>query len=446
MDFDELLEELSSATSAENLDTIDTILASVQADDLVRVLERLDPAERAMAFRLLPRETALWVFEQFDPGLRSELISRLRDDHVVSVFEMLDPDDRAVLVDELPAMLAKRLMSGLSPAERGLTAPMLGYRRRSIGRRMSPEYVRLRPEATVAAALEHVRTVGHRAETIYSIPVADAGRVLVGVVSLRDLLLAPSVGTVADIMREPFFLAGDDDAEGAARRCVDLRLLAMPVVDTEHRVIGILTVDDAAQIIAEAQEEDAARAGASEPLRRPYLSTPILSIVRSRIVWLLVLAVSAVLTVQVLEIFEDELASAVILALFIPLLTGTGGNTGSQAATTVTRALAVGDVRVRDVGAVVLREVRVGLTMGVGLGALGFVVAGAVYDWKIGFIIGSTLLGVCTLAATVGGAMPLIARAIHVDPAVFSTPFISTFCDASGLIIYFLIARSVLGL
>lgn len=446
MNFDTALAELTEAARSENLETLDRILATVQTDDLARVLERFDANTRAVMFRLLPKETALRVFEQFTRGMRSELISSLRDDHVVAVFEMLDPDDRASLVDELPAILAARLMQGLSPEERLLTAPMLGYPRSSVGRRMNPEFIRLRPESSVVDALAHVRSVGKTAETVYLMPVADAGRILVGVISLRDLLLAPAESTVGQIMKIPLFARAESNAEASARRCVDLRLLAMPVVDREERIIGILTVDDAARILAEAEEEDSARAGATEPLLRPYLSTSILSIVRSRIVWLLVLAVSAVLTVQVLEVFEGALASAVVLALFIPLLTGTGGNTGSQAATTVTRALAMGDVRLRDVGTVALREVRVGLMMGLLLGLLGFVVAGLVYGQDIGFIIGITLVCVCTLAATVGGTMPLLAKAIGVDPAVFSTPFISTFCDASGLVIYFLIAKTVLGI
>ncbi len=446
MSFNALLAGLNEAVRSEDLGALDRFLALVQPDDLVRVLERFDANDRAVMFRLLPKATALRVFEQFTNLLRSELLSSLRDDDVVAVFEMLDPDDRAALVDELPAVLAARLMQGLSPQERELTAPMLGYPRTSVGRRMNPEFIRLRPDMLIEDALNYVREVGPTAETVYLMPVADVGRILTGVVSLRDLLLAAADATVGEVMSFALFVSADDNAERAARRCVDMRLLAMPVVDSEHRVIGILTVDDAARILAEAEEEDSARAGATEPLRRPYLSTPIFSVVRSRIVWLLVLALSAVLTVQVLEVFEDALTTAVVLALFIPLLTGTGGNTGSQAATTVTRALAVGDVRLRDVWTVAFREVRVGLTMGVSLGFLGFLIAGGVYGWDIGLIIGSTLVCVCALAAAVGGTMPLIAKAIGVDPAVFSTPFISTFCDATGLVVYFLIAKTVLGI
>src|SRR5690606_16516390 len=242
------------------------------------------------------------------------------------------------------------------------------------------------------------------------------------------------------------FAYADEDAEEAARRCVERGVLAFPVVDREDRLIGILTVDDANRIVAAAGVEDAARAGGAEPLPRPYLLSSVAAIARTRVVWLLVLGVSAVLTVNVLEIFEGTLAENVALALFIPLLTGIGGNTGSQAATTVTRALATGEATPRDLGRVALKELRTGLLLGALLGTLGWAVASLVYGSGIGTVSGLTLVAVCTVAATVGGTTPLVAKAVGVDPAVVSTPFITTFCDATGLLVYFSIAGAVLGL
>lgn len=443
---DEFVEHIDQALRERDLSTLGTILADKSVGQIVRLLERTNAADRAVLYRLLSREQALAVFEQFDTGMRSELFRGLRDEHVVDVFEQLNPDDRAQLVDELPAGVAQKMMRGLSEHQRSLTAPMLGYPRWSIGRRMSPEYVRLQPGFTAVEAIRHVQQRGIEAETVYTLPVTDSSRCLVGVVGLRALVLGNPDTTVAELMVEPRAVNATDDAERAARSCIDANLLAIPVVDGEDRLVGILTVDDAARILAEAEEEDAARAGASEPLRRPYLATPVLALVRSRVVWLLVLAISALLTVQVLEIFESTLQRVVALALFIPLLTGTAGNTGSQAATTVTRALAMDDVRLRDVVAVAAREIRVGAVLGALLGALGFVFASLVYQPSMGVVIGGTLIAICTMAATVGGVMPMLARAIRADPAVFSTPFISTFCDATGLVIYFLVATAVLGL
>ncbi|GAB48612.1 magnesium transporter, partial [Mobilicoccus pelagius] len=370
----------------------------------------------------------------------------LKDEDVASVFTEMEPDDRVSLLDELPASVATRLLQALSPSERDLTATVLGYPEGSIGRRMSPEYVTAHPHLTAEETLGRVRAGLAGAETVYTLPVVDDRRRLVGVVGLRDLMSATPDHLVADLLDEPHSARATDDAETAARWCADLRLLALPVVDDEGRLVGILTVDDALRILEDAESEDQARIGGSEPLRRPYLATPVLAIVRSRVVWLLVLAVGATLTVQVLEVFEATLAQKVTLSLFIPLLIGTGGNTGNQAATTVTRALALGDVRPRDVLAVLARELRVGLSLGLVLGAVGFVVAGLAYGAPIGAVIGLTLLSICTLAATVGGVMPLVAKTLRVDPAVFSNPFITTFVDATGLLVYFLIARAVLGL
>jgi magnesium transporter len=310
---------------------------------------------------------------------------------------------------------------------------------------MSPEFVTTHPDLTVEQTLARIRGALDHAETVYTIPVTEYRRI-VGVVSLRDLIAASDDALITDLMSEAHVAEVTEDAETAARRTTDFGLLALPIVDSEQRLVGMLTVDDAARILKQEESEDAARQGGVEPLRRSYLSTPIRRLVRSRVVWLLVLAVGASLTVQVLDAFQATLAQLTVLALFVPLLIGTGGNTGNQAATTVTRSLALGEVAPRDVLRVLSREVRVGFCLGVLLGSLGMLFAGLIYEWQIGLVIALTLVAVCTVAATVGGMMPLIARAIHVDPAVFSNPFISTFTDATGLVIYFLIAKTVLGI
>jgi len=332
-----------------------------------------------------------------------------------------------------------------NPLQPDLTTVVPGYPQDSIGRRMSPEYVTTHPDLTVAATMHRVRARLDDAETVYTLPVTDhAGRV-VGVVSLRDLLVAEDAALIGELMQDARTTLAETDAENAARECTDLGLLALPVIDREDRLVGILTIDDAARILKREESEDAARQGGVEPLGRPYLSTPIRRIVRSRIVWLFVLAVGATLTVKVLSVFEATLEQMTVLALFVPLLIGTGGNTGNQAATTVTRALALGEVRPRDLLAVLTRELRVGVSLGVLLGALGFAITALIYDWQIGLVIGCTLVAVCAAAATVGGIMPIVARMIRVDPAVFSNPFITTFVDATGLVIYFLVARAILG-
>jgi magnesium transporter len=300
---------------------------------------------------------------------------------------------------------------------------------------------------TAADALERLRRIGRSAETLYALPVTDDQRRLVGVLGLRDLVLADPRTPVGELMDTEVFSARvDADQEEVARLIREADLLALPIVDTEDRLVGIVTVDDAMEVLEEEETEDLARAGGAEPLGRPYLATSVLQIARSRVVWLLFLIVAATLTVNVLNAFEATLNQVVTLALFIPLVIGTGGNTGAQAATTVTRALAVGEVRFDDIGVVILREARVGLLLGSMLGLLALGPAWLFAGREIGLVVSLTLLAVCTLAAFVGALLPLVARRVGVDPAVMSAPFITTLVDATGLVVYFLIARTVLRL
>ncbi|GGE70559.1 magnesium transporter [Nesterenkonia cremea] len=442
----EQLDDLEVLIRDERLRDLRRSLDALNTGDVVDFLERLGVKDRAVTFRLLPKDTAVEVFDMLDQSLQREIIEGLKDLDVAHFFESLDPDDRVRLMDEMPASVARKMMRHLDPRERSLTNIVLGYPEGTIGRQMSPEFVALPERWTVAQAMEKIRRSGQDAETLYTLPVVDRARLLKGVVSLRDLVSADDDVLIEGLMAEADSVDADHDAEDAARLCADRKHLAMPVTDKEHRVIGIFTVDDALDILERAETEDAARHGGAEPLNRPYLSTPVLHLMRLRVVWLLVLAVGATLTVTVLDRFEDTLDSVVVLALFVPLLIGTGGNVGNQAATTLTRALALGDVATRDVFKVLWREFRVGVTLGGSLGVLSLLLVGLIYGWQVGAVIGLTMLTLCALAASVGGLMPLLAKKLGFDPAVFANPFIATFVDATGLVIYFLIAQSILGI
>jgi magnesium transporter len=442
--------------AGRDVEALNAWLNEASTVEIAEELARLDPADRAVAFRLLAKDRALEVFEGLDPIHQQELLEGLREASVRQLFEDMDPDDRARLVDEMPAKVAKRLLAGLSPHERSLTSRLLGYPENSAGRVMSPEVANLRANQTVAEALARLRRLGANAETIYALPVTDPQRRLVGALGLRDLVLADPEATVGDLMDTDVYKAHvDDDQEQVARLIQEANLLALPIVDSEDRLVGIVTVDDAMRILEEEQTEDVARAGGAEPLAHPYLAVSIAGIARSRIVWLFVLIGAASLTALVLAGFEERLAEVVALALFIPLVIGTGGNTGAQAATTVTRALAVGEVRGSDVALVVLREMRVGLLLGGMLGAIAFVPAMIFvrflsvqpeFAQQVAIIVSLTLLFVCTLATTIGALLPLVARRLGIDPAVMSAPFITTLVDATGLLVYFVIAGIVLGL
>ncbi|HVL80960.1 MAG TPA: magnesium transporter [Actinomycetota bacterium] len=424
-------------------------LGEMSPHEIADELERLDREERALAFRLLPRDRALEVFEDLDAPLQQELLEALRDESVRRLFEEMDPDDRARLLDELPAKVAKRLVAGLSPHERALTSVLLGYPEESAGRIMSPEYVNLRASMTVEEALAKVRRAGQEAETVYALPVTDDQRRLVGVVGLRALVLASPQMHVSALMtpkEEVVFGRVTDDQEDAARLVGDASLIALPVVDSEDRLVGIITFDDAMAVLERESTEDVARAGASQPLDRPYLASSLFQVARSRAMWLLLLGVAATLTVNVLQYFEDTLDEVVTLALFIPLLMGTGGNTGAQSVTTIVRAMALGEVRFGDVLRVIWREARVGILLGAILGVLAFLPVSIFFDGDLALVISLTLISVCTLAATAGSLLPMLAKRVGVDPAVVSAPLITTFVDATGLVIYFLIAKAILDL
>ncbi|MGZ8563904.1 MAG: magnesium transporter [Candidatus Limnocylindria bacterium] len=439
--------EIADLLQGDDLELMDRWLAQADPVEIADELERLPRERRAVPFRLLGKDRALEVFELLDPSVQQELLEGLREANVRHLFEEMDPDDRARLTEEMPAKVANRLLAGLSPNERRLTSTLLGYPEDSAGRLMSPEVASLRAGMSVADALDRLRRVGRASETIYALPVTDDRRRLVGALGLRDLVLADPTTTIGDLMDPDVYSARvDTDQEEVARLIREADLLALPIVDTEDRLVGIVTVDDAMEVLEEEETEDVARSGGAEPLGRPYLATSVIQIARSRVVWLLFLIVAATLTVNVLQVFEATLARVVALALFIPLVIGTGGNTGAQAATTVTRAIAVGEVRRGDLGFVILREARVGLLLGAMLGAIAFLPAMLFAGRDIATVVSVTLVLVCTLAAFVGSLLPLIARRIGVDPAVMSAPFISTLVDASGLVVYFLIARIVLGL
>jgi magnesium transporter len=438
---------LADLVEARDLDALNDWLNEHGALDIAEELARLDPEQRAVPFRLLAKDRALAVFEALDPIHQRELLDGLREDSVNELFAGIDADDRARLLDEVPAKVARRLLAGLDEERRRNTSMLLGYPEESAGRIMSPRFVNVRASHTAADALAKVRRAGLRSRDVLVLPVTDDERHLEGVVDLPDLVTAPADARVRDLVRpETYSVRYDEDQEVASRLIQEADLVALPVVDSEDRLVGVITVDDAMEVIEEEETEDIHRAGGVEPLAVPYMDAGVFHLARKRAVWLLVLILAAISTVTVLEFFEGTLEQVAILAFFIPLLIDTGGNSGSQAATVVIRAMAVGEVRFSDLPRILHRELRVGLLLGLMLGGVGFPIVAFVYDLDFAIIIASTLLVICTWASFSGGLLPVVAKRVGVDPAVVSAPVITTLVDATGLVIYFLIAAAVLGL
>ena len=440
----QLAKRIRKELSEDEYIAVEQEINALRPAQIVKILSRLSHRRRAIVYRLLEKDLALEVFDGLSPALQSDLLKALQEHETAELFLDMEPDQRVWLLDELPAKVASQLLQGLDVDERNRTAALLGYPDDAIGRRMGLRFVTAHPEQTVAEAMARVQEGVNSAETIYYVPIIDDGRRVVGEVSLRLLVSSEGSQLVEDIMRPTYTANVKDKAEDVARWTARRGALAISIVDDEQRLVGIFSLDDAVRILEYQETSGMSRQGGVEALRRPYLSTPVLRLVRSRITWLLVLAVGGALTVQVLSVFEDSLEQVTALALFVPLLIGIGGNTGNQAATTVTRAVALQDVVPRDVFRVLIRELRTGFLLGLLLGTLGFIITGFIFGFDVGSVIGLTLLAICCVAASVGGVMPLIAKAVKVDPAVFSNPFISTFVDATGLVIYFLIARTIL--
>lgn len=422
-------------------------LSSSDPIEIAAGLSHLRQKKRVEIFQHLPTDKTDAVFSQLRPDDQAVVLNGLQHDQVIRLLESMDPDDRARLFEVMPTDLISRLMARLSPGERESTELLLAYPKETTGRVMNPEFIRLKPDMTVSAGLAEVRRHGGKVETIYVLPVCDDAEQLVGTVELEDLVLAEPNQRIEQLLAQPqYSVSAWDDQEATARLIQSADLVAVPVVERDNQLVGLVTVDDAMDILQSEESEDMARTGATEPIGRAYFSVSLMRLVRSRIVWLALLALAATLTVNVLMAFEATLEAAVGLALFIPLLIGIGGNTGAQSATTIVRAIATEEVDTADFLRVLLREALVGLVLGALLGATALLVMSAIFDRYIALVVALTLVAICTLAAIVGSSMPLLARRHGVDPAVVSAPVVTTVVDATGLLLYFLIATAILGL
>ena len=443
----ELDEDFVAAIANGDVKAISAHLDNLAPHEIAEELPRLSAVDSTLVWRLLQKDLAIEVFEELDTATQQQLLSGMRDQSFRDLIEQMDPDDRARLLGEAPAGFVKKVLAGLSPKERKMTAELLGYPEETVGRYMSPEVIVVLENTPVRDVLETIRRKGKSAETISVFAVVDKGRKFVGSVDLTDLVMADDSMSVSEIVNEDAATAlVTEDVEAAARLVQDTNHLALIVLDTEDRVVGIFTVDDAFDIIEEAASEDIAKQSASLPSTGHYFSNRVFSLARLRIVWLSFLIVAATLTVSVLQLFEATLEEMTVLALFMPLLIGTGGNVGAQAATSAVRALALSEVRPRDALRVAWRESRVGLLLGLGLGLVGLAAGWIVAGPAIGATVAVAITIVCVWAATVGSLMPLAAQAMKIDPAVISAPLVTTLVDATGLMIYFLVAGVILGL
>ncbi len=429
-------------------------LIELEPADIADLIGDLDDEQAAVTFRLLPRDLAAAVFSHFDAEQQEHLIARIGTERVAVLINEMGADDRTALLEELPAEVANRLIALLTPAERSITQTILNYPEESIGRLMTPDYVRVRREQTVADAMQHIRRWGRDAETINVIYVVDERGQLIDDLRIRQFLLADPSQTVESIMDGSFVaLNAFDDREEAVRQIERYDRVALPVVDSRGVLVGIVTADDVADVAEEEATEDIQKMGGMEALDAPYLESAFASMVRKRAGWLSVLFLGQMLTATVMGYFEGAIEKAVVLALFLPLIISSGGNAGSQATSLVIRAMAVGEVRLRDWWAVLSRELAAGVCLGVLLGLIGLVRIvvwpggpehyGAHY-FPLGLTLALSTLGVVTFGTFAGSMLPFVLRRLGLDPAAASAPFVATLVDVTGVVIYFSIAALLL--
>jgi len=433
---------------AGNYDGAKLLLKPVQEVDAAEAIGSLPRTLQALAFRLLPKDEAIEVYEYLDAAVQQTLLERLRSGEVLELVEEMSPDDRVRLFDELPAKVVRRLLAELSPAERRVTAQLLGYEAETAGRLMTTEFIDLKEFHSAAQALEIVRRRARDTETVYSLYVTDGSRHLTGILSLRDLVTADPQDRIGDVMtREVVSVATDTDQEEVARAIQRYDFLAVPVVDREQRLVGIVTVDDVIDVIEQEATRDLYAAGAVQAGDEDdYFQSNLFTVARRRVVWLLVLLLANSGTAAVIASMDGVLKQVVVLAAFIPLLIGTGGNVGAQSSTVVIRGLSTQRIQSMGPSVAIVREAIAGALLG--LLMLLVVVPWAAYvshgNWLVAWAAGLALVAITTLAATAGAALPLLFDRIGLDPALMSAPFIATATDVAGVFIYLNIAAALL--
>jgi magnesium transporter len=426
-----------------------TALRRAPREELTQALAELNPAELGLLVTRLGDEALAELIAELDAFDAARLLGKLGRAQAADVLEEMDPDDAADVMGELRPDEAEAILTEMEEEEAEDVRELLTYPAESAAGIMTPDFVSVAPYLTADEALAQLGRVAEEAETIYYVYVTDpqTGKLL-GVLSLRSLVLSHRWKLVSQLMNVGVTrISADADQEEAARLLDKHNYLALPVVDDQDRLLGIITADDAADVLLEEAGEDIERLGGSQPLDEPYLRASIVHLFRKRIIWLLVLFVAEAYTGTVLRHFEDTMAEMVALAFFIPLLIGTGGNVGSQTVTTLVRAMGVGEVQFRDMFRVLMREVAVGLLMGTVMGVATFARAWMLgVGWEIGPVVAVTAMFIVVWSAAVSAILPLLLRQVKVDPAVVSAPLITTLVDGTGLFLYFTIARIMLHL
>jgi magnesium transporter len=449
-----VLPEIRELLETGDDDTMREVVNRWLPADLGEVADELQPEEQIRVLRVLTPALAAETFEYLDLETQLSVLGSISEEESATILNEMSPDDRTALLAELTPDHAERLISLLEPAQRDVARKLLTYDEDSVGRLMTPDYVAVRKEWTIRRVLDHVRSHGRDSETLNVIYVIDEANRLIDDLRIREILLAPLHAIVSDACdHQCISLNATDAKQSAVEVFRKYDRSALPVVDSHGRLVGIVTLDDVIDVAEEEATREIQKFGGLEALDEPYMSTPLLEMVRKRATWLVILFVGEMLTATAMGFFEAEIAKAVVLALFVPLIISSGGNSGSQAATLIIRALALGEVRLRDWFLVLRREIFSGILLGVILGTIGFL---RIAVWSsftnlygehwllVGLTVAFSLLGIVLWGTLMGSMLPFILKRLGLDPATSSAPFVATLVDVTGLVIYFSVAMVIL--
>ncbi len=449
-----LLPEIRDLIAERNFGALRDLFREMAPADVAEVILDLPEDEQVIIFRLLPTALAADVFEYLEPDAQQQLLRAMAHEQVVAILNEMSPDDRTALLEEMPSAAARQLIKQLTPEERRIAQALLGYPEDSVGRLMTPDFVAIHDDWTVKEVLDHIREFGRDSETLNVIYVVDQRGKLIDDLRMREFLLRPLEARVSDFRDRNFVaLKVNDTQEEALNSFRKYDRVALPVVDSNGVLVGIVTSDDMLDVAEEEATEDIQKFGGMEALDEPYMRISLLRMVRKRAGWLVILFLGEMLTASAMGYYEGEIAKAVVLALFLPLIISSGGNSGSQASTLIIRAMALGEVTLRDWFRVMRKEIMAGLLLGCVLGAIGFM---RVAIWSqfsniygphwvlVALTVGFALIGVVLWGSLSGSMLPFILRRVGADPATSSAPFVATLVDVTGLIIYFSIALLIL--
>jgi magnesium transporter len=446
--------EIQSLIAERQLGILKDILTEWTPADIAELLAEISEKERVIIFRLLSNELAADTFEYMDFDTQMELLKSMGREEVAEILNEMDPDDRTALFEELPSTAAKQLIQLLSIEERKVAVALLGYPENSVGRLMTPDYIAVKPSFTIQETLDYIRKHGKNKETLNIVYVVDDKGKLIDDIKIKDFLLAPLEDTVSNLMEENFVaLHVFDDQETAVEAFKKYDRIALPVIDRAGMLIGIVTVDDVFDIAEEEATEDIQKLAAVQALEESYSTISLWEMFKKRGSWLALLFVGEMLTASAMAMFENEISRAVVLALFVPLIISSGGNSGSQAATLVIRALSLGEITLKDWLHVFRRELIIGISLGAILSLIGFLritiwqATSSIYGehwFLIGITVSFSLIGVVVWGTISGSMLPFILKKLKLDPATSSAPLVATMVDVIGLIIYFSIALIVL--